>query len=33
MLDHGDVPDSAKICAREVGSDQVGGLALTLFVT
>ena len=26
MLDHGDAPDSAKICAREVGSDQVGGL-------
>lgn len=26
MLDHGDAPESAKICAREVGSDQVGGL-------
>jgi len=26
MLDHGDAPDSARICAREVGSDQVGGL-------
>jgi len=26
MLDHGDAPDSVRICAREVGSDQVGGL-------
>ena len=26
MLDHGDAPESVRICAREVGSDQVGGL-------
>jgi anti-sigma regulatory factor (Ser/Thr protein kinase) len=26
MLDNGDAPDRSKICAREMGSDQPGGL-------
>src|SRR5579864_3444946 len=26
MLDNGDAPDKARICAREIGSDQQGGL-------
>lgn len=26
LLDNGDAPDRSKICAREVGSDQPGGL-------
>src|SRR5579864_8634108 len=26
MLDNGDAPDRSKICAREIGSDQPGGL-------
>jgi len=26
LLDNGDAPDPSKICAREVGSDQPGGL-------
>ena len=26
MLDNGDAPDKSKICAREIGSDQPGGL-------
>jgi anti-sigma regulatory factor (Ser/Thr protein kinase) len=26
VLDHGDAPDRSKICAREIGCDQAGGL-------
>jgi anti-sigma regulatory factor (Ser/Thr protein kinase) len=26
LLDNGDAPDRSKICAREIGSDQPGGL-------
>jgi anti-sigma regulatory factor (Ser/Thr protein kinase) len=26
MMDNGDAPDRSKICAREIGCDQPGGL-------